>query len=105
MPKIGPFKAVNFKIPTQQTEDMYIKSVNATVDELHHTFAAGQGRQDFDLPNRDFDTGRETRPGEYQLTDKTYATLVDKLASKTSEPLDPGPAGRFAALLFRPECA
>src|SRR5438105_3954674 len=30
IPKVGPFKAVNFKIPTQQTEDMYIKSVNAT---------------------------------------------------------------------------
>jgi hypothetical protein len=25
MPKIGPFKAVSFKIPTQQTEDIYIK--------------------------------------------------------------------------------
>ena len=32
IPKVGPFKAVNFKIPTQQTEDMYIKSVNETVE-------------------------------------------------------------------------
>src|ERR1700730_18314239 len=32
IPKVGPFKAVNFKIPTQQTEDMYITSVNATVE-------------------------------------------------------------------------
>ena len=31
IPKVGPFRAVNFKIPTQQTEDMYIKSVNDTV--------------------------------------------------------------------------
>ena len=53
-----------------------------------------------DLRNLDFDTGRETRPGEYQLTDKTYATLVDKLASKTSEPLTPALTGRFAALLL-----
>jgi hypothetical protein len=42
-----------------------------------------------DLPNRDFDTGKETRRGEYALTDKTYAELVDNLTSKTSDPLSP----------------
>ena len=88
VPKVGPFKAVNFKIPTQQTEDMYIKSVNATVEDytelLRQPVAAT-----FELPNRDFDTGRETRAGEYVLTDKTYAELVDKLASKTTDPPDP----------------
>jgi hypothetical protein len=36
------------------------------------------------LPNRDFDTGRETRAGEYVLTDKTYAKLVDKLSGKNA---------------------
>ena len=33
VPKVGPFKAVNFKIPDQRTEDMYIKSVDQTVEE------------------------------------------------------------------------
>jgi hypothetical protein len=88
MPKVGPFKAVSFKIPTQQTEDMYIKSVNATVTDYTTLLQQAKGGK-IDLRNLDFDTGRETRPGEYQLTDKTYATLVDKLASKTSEPIDP----------------
>src|ERR1700723_184863 len=32
MPKIGPFKAVDFKIPSQKTEDLYIASVNHTLD-------------------------------------------------------------------------
>ncbi len=27
VPKVGPFKAVDFKIPTQKTEDLYIASV------------------------------------------------------------------------------
>ncbi len=35
-----------------------------------------------DLPNRDCDTGGETRPGEYVLADKTYAQLIDKLTTK-----------------------
>ncbi len=88
MPKVGPFKAVSFKIPTKQTEDMYIKSVDATVEDYTRLLKATNSGS-LQLPNRDFDTGRETRPGEYALTDKTYAELVDKLAGKTTDPLDP----------------
>ena len=88
IPKVGPFKAVNFKIPTKQTEDMYIKSVNATV-ENYSVLLHQVNSNNLDLLNRDFDTGRETRPGEYGLTDKTYAELIDKLASKNSDPLEP----------------
>ena len=32
MPKIGPFKGLGFKSPTPQTEDLYFKSINLTVD-------------------------------------------------------------------------
>lgn len=82
IPKVGPFKAVNFKIPTQQTEDMYIKSVNTTIDDcnglLHHVRI-----RKLDLANTDYDTGKPTKPGEYPLSDKTYARLVDELSNKT----------------------
>src|SRR6266852_4753975 len=89
VPKVGPFKAVNFKIPNQQTEDMYVKSVNDTVENYTHLLSHA-GSENLDLPNRDCDTGRETRAGEYALTDKTYAHLIDQVASKTSGPLSPG---------------
>lgn len=88
IPKVGPFKAVNFKIPTQQTEDMYIQSVDHT-DENYAQLLSHASSQEFDLPNRDCDTGRETRAGEYGLTDKTYAHLIDQLASKNSDSLSP----------------
>jgi hypothetical protein len=88
IPKVGPFKAVNFKIPTKQTEDMYINSVNTTV-ENYSVLLHQVNSNNLDLLNRDFDTGRETRPGEYGLTDKTYAELIDKLANKNSDPLEP----------------
>jgi len=81
MPKVGPFKAVNFTIPTKRSEDLYIKSVDSTIENY-----AGLLREEKQgklyLPNRDFDTGHDTRPGEYALTDKTYAQLVDKIVSK-----------------------
>jgi hypothetical protein len=88
VPKKGPFSALAFKIPTQQTEDMYIKSVDSTVEEyaalLHDTRV-----QDLKLPNKDCDTGRDTKAGEYALTDKSYERLLDKLSDKKFEHLTP----------------
>ena len=97
MPKIGPFRAVNFEIPTQQTEDMYVKSVNLTVED-YTRLLSHVGHGSLDLPNRDCDTGRETRAGEYALTDKTYAHLVDQLATKSTDA--PSPALRDNLLQF-----
>jgi hypothetical protein len=88
VPKIGPFKALDFKIPTQKTEDLYIASVDKTVEDytklLHETAAA-----DLHLTNTDFDTGHETRAGEYGLTDKAYAHLLDQLASHNFDQISP----------------
>jgi hypothetical protein len=88
VPKVGPFKAVNFKIPTKQTEDMYIKSVDLTVQD-YSRLLRDQGAGKLMLSNLDFDTGRDTRAGEYGLADKTYAQLVDNLTNKASDPLSP----------------
>jgi hypothetical protein len=41
------------------------------------------------LPNRDFDTGKPTLPGEYRLTDRAYATLLHKLAERNFSMLTP----------------
>jgi hypothetical protein len=79
IPKVGPFSAVNFKIPTKQTEDMYIRSVDQTVEEYSRLLQK-EKHQDLDLPNLDFDTGRPTRAAEYPLADKTYARLVNELS-------------------------
>lgn len=88
VPKIGPFKAVRFQVPTKQTEDMYIKSVDETVVSYSALLRqAGTGK--VDLPNRDFDTGKDTRAGEYALTDKTYAQLLDELSKKSLTTVTP----------------
>ena len=86
VPKVGPFRAVSFKIPTTQTEDMYIKSVDDTVENYSRLLQEAADNT-LRFPNRDFDTGRETRAGEYTLTDKTYARLVDHLARKAPDPM------------------
>src|ERR1700675_2568112 len=81
MPKIGPFKALAFNNPTPQTEDMYFKSINTTVDK--YRIYLQQVRTDsLDLVNCDFDSGKETVAAEYSLTDETYAKLLGQLAGR-----------------------
>ena len=78
VPKIGPFKALDFTIPTRKTEDLYIASVNRTLDN-YRTLLVEVREKDVHLPNTDFDTGRLTHAGEYPLSDEAYARLLDYL--------------------------
>jgi hypothetical protein len=67
---------------------MYIKSVDLTVQD-YSRLLRDQGAGKLMLSNLDFDTGRDTRAGEYGLADKTYSQLVDNLTNKASDPLSP----------------
>jgi hypothetical protein len=101
VPKIGPFKALDFKIPTQKTEDLYVASVDKTVESytalLHQT---AQGK--LTLPNMDFDTGHDTRAGEYRMTDDAYAHLLDQLAARNFDLLSPELRGNILAFYGDP---
>jgi len=81
MPRIGPFRALAFNNPTAQTEDMYFKSINTTVDQ-YRAFLEEVRANTLDLPNRDLDSGNETKPAEYALTDDTYAKLLSQLTAR-----------------------
>jgi hypothetical protein len=83
-PKIGPFKALAFNNPTPQTEELYFKSINMSVDQ-YRAFLE-QIRADVLLvPNRDLDDGKGTKAGEYSLTDDTYAKLLARLSERKFE--------------------
>jgi hypothetical protein len=81
MPKIGPFKALAFNNPTAQTENMYFKSINTTVDQ-YRAFLEQVRTDSLQLANDDLDTGKETEAAEYSLTDDTYAKLLGQLADR-----------------------
>ena len=81
VPKVGPFKALKFEIPNRQTEDMYIKSIDHTVEDYSAQLRLWDGHR-LHLDNKDCDTGRATVLGEYALSDATYAELLDKLAEQ-----------------------
>jgi hypothetical protein len=89
IPKVGPFKGLAFNSPTQQTEDLYIKSVNTTVDQ-YRAFLEEVRNGTLMLPNCDLDSGQPTSPAEYSLTDETYAQLLAQLSARKFVLTSPG---------------
>jgi hypothetical protein len=81
MPKIGPFRALAFNNPTPQTEEMYFKSINTTVDQ-YRIYLKQIRANSLELVNCDFDTGKDTKAAEYSLTDDTYAKLLGQLSDR-----------------------
>jgi len=79
IPKVGPFKAIGFHAPTRKTESLYVTSINETVDQ-YRIYLQQLSTREVALQNKDFDTGKLTQAGEYNLTDHAYAKLLDKLA-------------------------
>ena len=88
MPKIGPFKGLAFNNPTRQTEDLYFKSINTTVDQYRAFLEQVRG-DSLVLPNCDLDTGLVTRPAEYSLTDDAYAQLLGQLSARKFDRTSP----------------
>ncbi len=81
MPKVGPFKGLAFNNPTAQTEDLYFKSINTTVDQ--YRVLLEEVRDDkLVLPNCDLDSGQTTKAAEYSLSDAAYAKLLAQLSDR-----------------------
>ena len=79
VPKVGPFKALDFKEPTSKTEDLYFKSVDQTIDAYGKALHSVK-QNSLQTPSIDLDTGKPTARGEYPLADATYRELLDELA-------------------------
>jgi Zinc dependent phospholipase C len=88
IPKVGPLKAIDFKVPTTATEALFIQSIDSTTDQLQ-TLVDELRVAPIHLINRDCDTGKATRPGEYNLTDAAYAQLLHRLSSRHFDLLTP----------------
>jgi zinc dependent phospholipase C len=78
LPGFGPLKVMKFKTPTPEVEELFIKSFESTLNHYHNLLVQAR-ENNFDFPNRDLDTGNLAEPGEYRLTDETYADWVKEL--------------------------
>ena len=87
LPKVGPLKSLQVKMPDSAQQDLYLKSINHTVDRYDQYLAAMRLQTATvttvmtvpDLTEIDLDTGQSARFGEYQLADESYGELLDML--------------------------
>jgi hypothetical protein len=89
LPKIGPLKVLQFKTPTPETEKMFEHSFNETVDSYRELLKEQREKQTPELQNDNFDLGTVSPPGEYHLSDKTHAKLLDELAQQNFADVSP----------------
>lgn len=97
LPKIGPLKVFALKVPDPKAQDIYIKSINGTVDKFNAYLDAlkaipvdgGHPQTAPDLAEIDLDTGKPAEFGEYRLADQTYAKLLHILVTDPKVPMLP----------------
>lgn len=78
IPKVGPLRGLAYKEPTPQTEDLYMQSVNHTV-EVFRSRLKQVAADDVSFPAVNLDTGKPTRAGDYNLSDETCRKLLRRL--------------------------
>jgi hypothetical protein len=88
LPKIGPLKTLKFKSPGAEGEKLFANSFE-TILANYHTALVQAGKKQLVLPDINFDTGDPTRLGEYELTDETYATLIQKFQNQGYKDVTP----------------
>jgi len=81
IPKFGPFKALQVRLPTPEVEKLFMPSFNATVDR-YKAILANVEAGGFEVPNENFDLGEATHLGKYKGADEAYAKLLGKLADR-----------------------
>lgn len=101
MPKVGPFKGLAFNNPTPQTEDLYIKSINVTVD-AYRSFLKQVRADTLVLPNCDLDSGKPTKAAEYSLADNSYAKLLAQLSERKFDRTSPELRNNILQFYSRP---
>lgn len=96
LPKFGPLRPLRFKTPSPEAERLF----SASFRETRARYAAALtaiGSGTLDLVNTDLDTGKPSVQGEYELADKTYFELLERLADRQFANLPPALHTNIAA--------
>ena len=81
LPKVGPFAAMAFRVPTPEAERLFAESFRTT-RERYRALIADARDGAVQIPNTDFDIGRAPRWGDNAVADRTYVALVEMMAKK-----------------------
>lgn len=91
LPKVGPLRPFAFHVPTPEAERLFRESFGQ-VRRRYCGLLAEQTATGAPPPlaDTDFDTGRPTAPGEYELTDEAYTDLLHRLEKNNFRDVPPG---------------
>jgi len=102
LPKFGPLRVLELRMPTPDTERLFEASFNASLAryrKLLEEVAAGHP----ELPNDNFDTGAISGPGKYRLDDLAQAKLLDALAKQNFRTASPEIRAELLSFFSHPE--
>ena len=88
LPKFGPLRVLQLRLPTPDTEKLFEASFNASLDQYRRLLAQVKAG-DLNFPNTNFDVGRPTPPGKYRMADNAQARLLHELAKENFKGLTP----------------
>jgi hypothetical protein len=97
VPKIGPFRSLSFKLPTPESEELFNRSFAVSVDRYRELISAWS-RSRTPLTNRNFDTGKPVKAGDYRRADEAYEKLLAQLQQRRFQGVSP--ALRASLLAF-----
>jgi Zinc dependent phospholipase C len=89
LPKIGPLRVFEFRMPTPQAEKLFEESFNTTLGR-YRTLLSDEAAGHLELINGNFDTGGVTGPGKYRMNDEAHAKLLGMLAERKFAEASPG---------------
>jgi hypothetical protein len=88
LPKIGPLRVLQLRLPTPDTEKLFEASFNAALDTYGGLLVEVR-KGDLNLPNTNFDVGSATPPGKYHMSDAAQARLLDELTKQNFHGVTP----------------
>jgi hypothetical protein len=88
IPKVGPFSALAFKMPTPAAESLFVKSFTLAIERYREALQSAS-RSNPALENLNMDTGKPVKAGEYHRADEAYETLLDRLHSRKYQQVPP----------------
>ena len=88
IPRFGPFKRLGIKPSTPETELLFMRAFDSTTVTYRKALVQ-LSANNLVLENRDFDTGKPTRSGEYRLADGAYGQLLHSIAHEKYRDVTP----------------
>ncbi len=83
MPKSGPFSVFKLQLPNAVDQQIYLNSMQTTVNLYEHDLSQIEARSATSTPlvlkDLDYDTGKPSLFDEYPLADRSYARLLNTL--------------------------